>query len=103
NERFPSPSVVSALMTWLGVPPQRNKHATLPRGDLFTIWTLSARFTLGVKSIDSRETAWRTPPRSVGAGPNAGDNPDGEQEAAFSSVGRGVPRPPAPHIHFFRL
>ena len=60
---------------------------------MFTVWTLTARFRLGVKSNDSR-TVWRTPWRFRGAFLNAGDSPDGEREAAFSSGAARIPRRP---------
>ena len=60
-------------------------------GESFTVWTLSARFPLGVKSSDSR-IGVADASRNPGASLNAGDNPDGEREAAFSSVARRIPR-----------
>jgi hypothetical protein len=58
---------------------------------LFMIWTLSARFALGVKSTDSRNGV-ADADRISGAGLNAGVDPDGEREAAFSSVAGRIPR-----------
>src|SRR5471030_1821568 len=56
----------------------------------FTVWTLSAGVPAGVKSSDSW-TVWRTPSRIPGASLNAGDNPGGEREAAFSSEAERIP------------
>src|SRR4029078_6338652 len=66
---------------------------------MFTVWTLSARFALGVKSNDSR----RGVPDAAcisGASLNAGANPGGEREAAFSSVARRIPRRLRPRKSF---
>src|SRR4029078_11836571 len=66
---------------------------------MFTVWTLSARFALGVKSNDSR----RGVPDAAcisGASLNAGVNPGGEREAAFSSVARRIPRRLRPRKSF---
>ena len=57
---------------------------------MFTVWTLSARFALGVKSNDSRRGVVDAACIS-GASLNAGVNPGGEREAAFSSVARRIP------------
>src|SRR5262249_60107598 len=58
---------------------------------MFTVWTLSARFALRVKSNDSRNGV-ADAARISGAGLNAGVSPGGEREAAFSSVARRIPR-----------
>src|SRR5262245_43743854 len=58
---------------------------------MFTVWTLSARFSLGVKSNDSRNGV-ADAIRISGADLNAGVGPGGEREAAFSSVARRIPR-----------
>src|SRR5207342_3617543 len=66
---------------------------------MFTVWTLSARFALGVKSNDSRRGVADAACIS-GASLNAGVNPGGEREAAFSSVARWIPRRLRPRKSF---
>src|SRR5690242_10374548 len=66
---------------------------------MFTVWTLSGRFALGVKSNDSRRGVADAACIS-GASLNAGVNPGGEREAAFSSVARRIPRRLRPRESF---
>src|SRR4029079_6224070 len=66
---------------------------------MFTVWTLSARFALGVKSNDSRRGVADAACIS-GARLNAGVNPGGEREAAFWSVARRIPRRLRPRKSF---
>src|SRR6185295_17232508 len=66
---------------------------------MFTVWTLSARFALGVKSNDSRRGVADAACIS-GASLNAGANPGGERAAAFSSVAGRIPRRLRPRKSF---